>query len=552
MNLWCDGGVMAEGPKIEFDHATGEKIPHFRSLSGIEYKRIYDRNDWTGELPDAAEYPFTRGIYRDMYRGRLWTRRQQSGFGSPEESNDLLKYLLRIGQTGINIDSDIAGKLGLDPDYPLARADVGLQGTSMATYEDMVALFKDIPLDRISSTLIFPPPASVVMMGQYLMMAKAQGIPWENIIGTMMNCPFTQLVGPTFQANTDFFPIDLALKIGLDLIEYLIPRCPKWNILNVNSRNIRESGVDAVQEAAFSLSLGTDFVSRLCMRGLDVDLFAKRIGFFSAVHLDIFEEVAKFRAMRRIWARQMKERFGAKDPKSMWFRCAVQTSSLTLTAQEPMNNIVRAAVQTLTAILSGVQSVHTTSYDEAYCLPTQQTQKLAIRTQQIIAYETGVTKSVDPLGGAYLVERMTDELEERIWELMRKIDDRGGFVECFKAGWVENELNQARYKLADQIETADLPIVGMNLFRDEEASHDIDIFKQAPDMQAKRIEYVTTYKKSRNHEPVRRALAHLAERTRKHADKDLVAPMLDAIEARATLQEVCDAMREGVNFTMPR
>ncbi len=542
---------MSEKPKIEFDHATGEKIRHFCSLSGIEYKRIYDRSDWDGDLPDAAEYPFTRGIYKDMYRGRLWTRRQQSGFGSPEESNKLLKYLFKVGQTGINIDSDIAGKLGLDPDYPLAQGDVGLQGTSMSTYEDMVALFKDIPLDRISSTLIFPPPSSVVMMGQYLMMAKSLGIPWEGIIGTMMNCPFTQLVGPTFQANTDFFPIDLALKIGLDLIEYLVPRCPKWNILNVNSRNIRESGVDAIQEAAFALALGTDFVDRLCKRGLDIDRFARRIGFFSAVHLDVFEEVAKFRAMRRIWARQMKERFGAKDPKSMLFRCAVQTSSLTLTAQEPMNNIVRAAVQTLTAILSGVQSVHTTSYDEAYCLPTEETQKLAIRTQQIIAYETGVTKSADPLGGSYLVEKMTDELEERIWELMKDIDGRGGFVECFKAGWIENELNQARYRLAGQMESAELPIIGMNMFREEEGAPDITIFRQEPDMQAKRIAYIRSYKKKRDQAPLRKALSNLVERTRKHADEDLVVPMLQAVEARATLQEVCDAMREAVGFTMP-
>jgi methylmalonyl-CoA mutase N-terminal domain/subunit len=543
---------MADSPKIEFDHAEGENIPHFKSLSGIEYKRIYTREDWDKTLPDAGEYPFTRGIHKDMYRGRLWTRRQQSGFGSPEDSNELLKFLLRVGQTGINIDSDIAGKIGLDPDYPLAQADVGLQGTSMCTYEDMAALFKDIPLDRISSTLIFPPPYSVVLMGQYMMMAKAQGIPYENLIGTMMNCPFTQLVGPTFQANTDFFPIDLALTIGLDLIEYLVPIAPKWNVLNVNSRNIRESGVDAVQEAAFSLALGMDFIDRLCKRGMNVDTFARRIGFFSAVHLDIFEEVAKFRAMRRIWARQLKERFGAKNEKSMWFRCAVQTSSITLTAQEPLNNIVRAAVQTLTAILSGVQSVHTTSYDEAYCLPSEETHKLAIRTQQIIAYETGATKSVDPLGGSYLVEKMTDEMEERIWEMMKEIDRRGGFVECFKAGWVENELNQARYKLADQIESAELPIIGMNVFRDEEEVAEIEIFKQAPDMQAKRIEYVINYKKNPDRGPVRKALNDLAERVKKHPDKDLVVPILEAVEAKATLQEISDAMREAVGFSIPQ
>lgn len=543
---------MTEYAEITINHLEGEKIPHFKSLSGIEYKRIYDRSDWDEVLPDGGEYPFTRGIHKDMYRGRLWTRRQQSGFGSPEESNELLKFLLGIGQTGINIDSDIGTKLGLDPDYPLAQADVGLQGTSMCTYEDMVALFKDIPLDRISSTLIFPPPSSPVLMGQYLLMARQQGIPWENLIGTIMNCPFTQLVGPTFQANTAFFPIDLALKIGLDLIEYLVPRTPKWNILNVNSRNIRECGVDAVQEAAFVLALGTDYVDRLCKRGINVDSFARRVGFFSAVHLDLFEEVAKLRAMRRIWARTLKERFGAKDEKSMWFRVAVQTSSLTLTAQEPMNNIVRATIQTLAAILAGVQSVHTTSYDEAYCLPTEATQKLAIRTQQIIAYETGVAKSVDPLGGAYLVEAMTDELEERIWELMKVIERRGGFIECFKEGWVENELNQARYKLAEAIETVDLPIVGMNLFRDDKAAAEIDIFKQAPDMQAKRIEYVKNYKKNRHQEPVRRSLRDLYNRVQKHPDKDIVLPMMEAVEARATLQEICDVMREASGFSIPQ
>jgi methylmalonyl-CoA mutase N-terminal domain/subunit len=256
--------------------------------------------------------------------------------------------------------------------------------------------------------------------------------------------------------------------------------------------------------------------------------------------------------MRRIWARTLKERFGAKDEKSLWFRVAVQTSALTLTAQEPMNNIVRASIQTLAAILGGVQSVHTTSYDEAYCLPTEATQKLAIRTQQIIAYETGVTKSVDPLGGSYLVEKLTDEMEERIWELMKLIDKRGGFIECFKEGWVEQELNQARYKLAKQIETSELPVIGMNLFKGDEIAAEIDIFKQKPDMQEKRIEYVMKYKKNRNQEPVRRALKNLYERVRKESDKDLIVPILESVEARATLQEICDIMREASDFTIPQ
>jgi methylmalonyl-CoA mutase N-terminal domain/subunit len=520
---------MSDDSKIKINHLEGEKISHFKSLSGLEYKRIYDQKDWSGTLPDAGEYPFIRGVHQDMYRGRLWTRRQQSGFGSPEESNELIKYLLRIGQTGINMDADVGTKLGLDPDYPLAQGDVGLQGTSLCTYEDMKALFKDIPLDKVSSTLIIQPPCSAIIMAHYLLMAKEQGIPWEKLIGTIMNCAFTQLVGPTFQANTAFFPIDLQVKIALDVMEFLLPRVPRWNIINVNSRNIRETGVDAVQEVAF----------------------APRMAFFSAVHIDLFEEVAKFRAMRRIWARILKERFGAKNPKSMWCRVAVQTSALPLSAQEPMNNIVRSCIQTLAAVLAGTQSIHTTAYDEAYCLPTEEAQKLAIRTQQIIAYETGVMKSVDPLGGSYLVETLTNEIEERIWELMKVIEGKGGFIRCFKDGWVEEQLNEARYRMADAIETGEQSIVGVNVFRQEGQDTEIDIFQQAPDMQAKRIEYVRQYKMNRNQEPVRKALDFLYETVRHRPEASLMEPVMDAVIARATLQEICDSMRAACDFKIP-
>ena len=301
---------MNKNPEINVSYLDGEKVPHFKSLSDIEYERIYSRSDGSGELPDAGQYPFTRGIHQDMYRRRLWTRRQQSGFGSPEESNERIKYLLKVGQTGVNMDTDVGTKLGLDPDYPLAQGDVGLQGTSICTYDDMKALFKDIPLDEVSSTLIIQPPYSAVIMAQYLLLAKERGIQWENLIGTIMNCSLTQLVGPTFQSNTAFFPIDLTIKIGLDVMEYLIPRAPRWNIVNINAYNIRETGVNAVQEAAFSMAMAADYIKGLMKRGLDVDSFARRIAFFSAAQLDLFEEIAKLRAMRRIWARMLKEKFG--------------------------------------------------------------------------------------------------------------------------------------------------------------------------------------------------------------------------------------------------
>jgi len=529
----------------------GERVPHFKSLSGIEYKEVYTKSDWDGEVSDPGKYPFTRGIHKDMYRHRLWTRRQQSGFGSPEESNDRIKYLLSIGQTGINMDTDVGTKLGLDPDYPLARAGVGLQGTSLCTYEDMRTLFKDIPLDQVSSTLIVQPPYSAVIMSQYLLLAKERGIPWERLIGTIMNCAFTQFVGPTFQSATSFFPIDLTVKIGLDVMEYLVPRSPRWNIVNLNAYNVRECGVNAVQEAAFSMSLASDYIQGLISRGLEVDNFARRIAFFSAAQMDLFEEVAKLRATRRIWARMLKEKFGAKDEKSMWFRTAIQTAALPLTAQQPLNNIVRATLQTLAAVLAGTQSIHTTGYDEAYSLPTEESHKLSIRTQQIIAYESKVINSVDPLGGSYMLERMTDDIEEKIWELMKTIEDKGGFIQCFKEGWVEDQINEARHKMAADIESGDQPVVGVNLFQEEDEEVRINMFRHSSDMQAGRIEHIQEYKQKRDQEPVQRALDRLYSLTRNKSEDNFLEPIMAAVEAKATLQEICDAMRRASDFEIP-
>jgi methylmalonyl-CoA mutase N-terminal domain/subunit len=532
-------------------YLKGERVPHNRSLSGIEYKEVYGSSDWDDELPDPGTYPFTRGIHKDMYRGRLWTRRQQSGFGSPEESNERFKYLLKVGQTGINMDTDVGTKLGLDPDYPLARADVGLQGTSLCTYEDMRALYKDIPLDQVSSTLIVQPPYSAIIVSQYLLLARERGIPWKKLIGTIMNCAFSQFVGPTYQSATSFFPIDLTVKIGLDVMEYLIPRSPRWNIVNINAYNIRETGVDAIQEAAFSISLAADYIKGLMKRGLEVDSFARRMAFFSAAHMDLFEEIAKLRAMRKIWARMLKEKFGAKEEKSLWFRTAIQTAALPLTAQQPLNNIVRATLQTLAAVLAGTQSIHTTGYDEAYSLPTEESHKLSIRTQQIIAYESKVANSVDPLGGSYLVESLTDEMEEKILELMKTIDDKGGFIRCFKEGWIEEQINQARYKLAEATESGDQPVVGVNIFRDEEEEVKIDIFRHSSDMQKKRVQYVQDYRKNRNQKSVQTALEKIYEITRKKPEVNFMGAIMEAVDARATIQEICDAMRRATDFSIP-
>ena len=543
---------MSSKAEVGSTYLEGERLPNFKSLSGIDYKEYYTKADWNKELADPGQYPYTRGIHRDMYRGRLWTRRQQSGFGSPEESNKRLKYLLAVGETGINMDVDVATKYGLDADYPLAQADAGLQGTSMSTYEDMRALYDGIAPDKVSSTLIIQPPFSAVTMAQYLLLANERGVPWEKLIGTIMNCSVTQNVGPTLQSNMAWFPFDLSVKIGYDIIEYITPRIPRWNILNINAYNMRETGIDAVQEAAFSMALVSDYIKGLVRRGLDVDSFAHRMAFFSCAHIDLFEEVAKLRAMRRIWARMLKEKFHAKNPRSMTWRTAIQTAALPLTAQQPLNNIVRATIQTLAAVLAGTQSIHTTGYDEAYSLPTEESHKLSVRTQQVIAYESRVACSSDPLGGCYLVERLTDEMEERAWDLMKVIEEKGGFLQVYKDGWVEERINEARYKYGDGIESGDLTVVGVNKFVDEEDDVNINIFRHAEDMQAKRIEYVQNYKKTRDQEPVKRSLQKLYDLTKNKPETNMFEPIMEAVKAKATLQEICDAMRQACNFEIPR
>jgi methylmalonyl-CoA mutase N-terminal domain/subunit len=537
--------------KIQSSYLEGERLSHFKSLTGLEYKEVYTKEDVSDASERPGTYPFTRGIHKTMYRGRLWTRRQQSGYRSAKESNERIKYLLSVGQTGINMDPDLPTHLALDPDNPLAQGDVGLQGSSIVTYDDMVDLYRDIPLDEVSNTIIIEAPTSAVIMAQYLLLANERGIPWEKLIGTIMNCPLTQLVGPTYQSITTFFPVEPAVKIALDVMEFMINCAPRWNIVNINAYNIRETGVDAIQEAAFALSIGQEYARGLIKRGLDIDAFAPRIGYFSAVHIDFFEEIAKLRAMRRIWARIMKEQFGAKNERSMLFRTACQTSALPLTAQEPLNNIVRAGVQSLAAVLGGVQSLHTTGYDEAFSLPTEESHKLSIRTQQIIAYETGVVKSVDPLGGSYLVERLTDDLEEQIWDLLKVIEDKGGFLQCFLDRWVEEQITEKRHQMGEDMDSGQQPIVGVNLFRDERDSTEIAIFRHNDAWQKERMQEIIEHKKNRKQDTVKRALDALDEQIRKNWEGNCIEGIMKAVEARCTLGEIMDAIRVAIDFKRP-
>lgn len=533
---------------IDFDrYIKGERPPNYKTNSGIELKEFYTVDDAPPRDERPGEYPFTRGIHRDMYRARFWTRRQQTGYGTPKESNERMKVLLREGQTGLNVNLDVPGELGLDADHPLAQGDIGLVGTSLSTLEDAEELFRDLPLEKISTTIILPPPSSAVLMAMYLILAKRQSVEPSSLMGTIMNDSFNQLVGPTREAVLPFFPIEASVKIGVDLMEYCARHLPKWNILNINAYNMRQTGINAIQEAAFALSLAKDYIRLLLKRGLTIDEFAGRIAFFCDIQMDFLEEIAKIRAMRRIWAKMIRNEFGAKNARSWLFKAAVQTSGLHLTAQQPLNNIARATIQTLAAVLAGVQSIHTTSYDEAYALPTEEAQKLSIRIQQIIGYETGLTKVVDPLGGSYTIEWLTDALEERIWDLMERIEGMGGFMQCYKDGWVENEINRARYDMGRRIERGEQIVVGVNAFREEAEKLPISIFRvYSSDMQRKRIEYVRNYKKERDQQEVKEALARLYEEAR--SGSNVVPPIMQAVLSRATLGEICDTLRRAYDF----
>ncbi|OGO44586.1 MAG: hypothetical protein A2Z05_02755 [Chloroflexi bacterium RBG_16_60_22] len=520
------------------------------TLSGIELKEFYTAADARRADGPPGEYPFTRGIHREMYRRRFWTRRQQSGFGTPGESNRRMKFLLGQGQTGLNCNPDVVTHLGLDPDFPLAEGDIGLAGTSLSTLEDMEQLFEGIPLDRVSTTIIEQPPASAVMTAMYLLTARRRGIPEDRLIGTIMNDALNQLVGPTIEAVARFFPVEAAVRVGLDVMEYCVRRMPRWNILNINAYNMRETGISAVQEAAFALSLGADYIQRLLARGLGIDDFAGRMAFFCAMDIDFLEEIAKLRAMRRIWARMLKERFGARDPRSGWFRAAIQTSALRLTAQQPLNNIVRATIQTLAAVLAGAQSIHTTSYDEGYALPTEESHKLSIRLQQIIAYESNVTKTADPLGGAYAIEWLTDRLEGEIEALMKKIEDNGGFIACYLQGWVEKQVNEARYEYGRRIESGQQVVVGVNAFREEGEEVKLNLFRQSGGMQAKRKRYIRDYRKNRDGEKAARALGGLYKQAAAPEKPNVFVPIMEAVAAGATTGEIVDTLRKAENFTI--
>ncbi len=519
-----------------------ERYPDFSTMSGVPVKRLYTPLDladqeYEDDLGFPGEYPFTRGIHATMYRGRLWTMRMFAGFGSAEETNARFKYLLAQGQTGLSIAFDLPTLYGYDTDDPHAEGEFGICGVACSSLRDMEILLDGIPLDRITTSMTINSPAAIIW-AMYIVAAEKRGIPRHKLGGTIQNDILKEYI-----AQKEFiFPPEPSMRLVTDTIEFGVKEMPKWNPISVSGYHIREAGSTAAQELAFTLGDGFEYVRWCLERGLDVDAFAPRISFFFNAHNDFFEEIAKYRAARRIWAREMRETFGAKNPRSWLMRFHTQTAGVSLTAQQPLNNIARVAIQALAAVLGGTQSLHTNSMDEALALPSEMAVTVALRTQQIIAHESGVTNTVDPLGGSYFVEALTNELERQAYDYFRKIEELGGVLPAIEQGFFQREIAEAAARFQWEVETKRRIIVGVNEYvADEEP--EIPILKMDEEGYERQVRRLQEVRRTRDNRAVRRCLNELREAARRD-DVNLMYPILEAVKEYATLQEMMDVLRE--------
>jgi methylmalonyl-CoA mutase N-terminal domain/subunit len=482
-----------------------------------------------------GEYPYTRGIYPDMYRKRLWTMRQYAGFGSAEESNRRYRYLLAQGTTGLSVAFDLPTQIGMDPDYPLAAGEVGRVGVSIASLADMEVLFKDIPLAGISTSMTINSTAAI-LLALYVLVAKRQGAEIRKLQGTVQNDILKEYIA----RGTYIYPPRPALRIVTDLFRWAGTEVPEWNTISISGYHIREAGSTAIQEVAFTLANAIAYIEAALKAGLGVDAFAPRLSFFFNAHSDFFEEIAKYRAARRLYARIMKDRFGAKDPKSMMLRFHAQTAGSTLTAQQPDVNVVRVTIQALAAVLGGAQSLHTNSRDEALALPTEESARLALRTQQVIAYESGVTAEPDPLGGSEYVERLTDEIERGAEAYIRRIDAMGGTLAAIENQFIQREIQNAAYQYQKAIESGEAIVVGQNKF--QETGGSVPTFKLDPEIEKRQIERVRGVRASRDREAWEKSLIDLEAAAR--GSDNLMPRIVAACEAMATVGEISDRLRK--------
>jgi methylmalonyl-CoA mutase N-terminal domain/subunit len=527
-----------------------ERKNKFHTSSSIPVENVYtpleiESLDYLQDSGFPGEYPYTRGVYPTMYRARLWTMRQYAGFGTAEQTNQRFRYLLRQGQTGLSVAFDFPTQVGLDCDHPLAFGEVGKVGVSISTLKEMELLLDRIPLEKVTTSMTINAPAAVYL-AMYVAIAQKQGIQQNVLGGTVQNDILKEYVA----RGMYIYPPKPSMKLVTDVFEYCSRNMPRWNTISISGYHIREAGATAVQEVAFTLADGVAYVQAAIDRGLDVDTFARRLSFFFACHNNFLEEIAKFRAARRLWARIMRERFDAKDPSSWQLRFHTQTSGVSLTAQQPHNNIVRVALQTLAAALGGTQSLHTNSFDEAYALPSQRAVTIALRTQQIIAYESGVANTVDPLGGSYCIEALTNQIEEEATRYIAEIDRLGGAVNAIENGYMQREITESAYKYQKEVETGERMIVGVNEFKSDKEEAPIKTLRVDPAVESKVVERLNLVKRKRDNQKVRDALEKLRE-TAKEEKENLMPPILKATKEYATVGEICNALREAYGDYKP-
>jgi len=525
------------GPAIE-RHA--ERQPEFQTGSGIPVERVYDP-DSTGDLDYSKDigypgaFPYTRGVQPTMYRGRLWTMRQYAGFGTAEESNKRYQYLLQQGQTGLSVAFDLPTQMGYDSDHPLAEGEVGKVGVSINSVRDMEALLDGIPLDKVSTSMTINSTAAI-LLAFYIAVAKRRGVSPSALTGTVQNDVLKEYIA----RGTYIYPVVPSMRIAGDIITYCAQELPRWNPISISGYHIREAGSTAVQEVAFTLANAVAYVEEVLRRGLHVDSFAPRLAFFFNAHSDFFEEIAKFRAARRLWARIVSDRFGAQDPQSQMLRFHTQTAGATLTAQQPDNNVIRVTLQALSAVLGGTQSLHTNALDEALALPTERAARTALRTQQVIAYETGVASTVDPLAGSYFLESLTNEIERGAMEYIERIDRLGGTLKAIESGYQQQEIQDAAYKWQADIDNGSRTIVGVNRFQDDQPLA-VDLLKVSSELRAQQVESLDRLKVERDSDAANTGLGAL--RSAAATNANLMPHIINCVEKLATLGEISDALR---------
>ncbi len=519
---------------------TPERLPRFTTVSDLEIKDLYtpidiEEMDYSRDVGFPGVYPFTRGVHPSMYRGRLWTMRMFSGLGGPEETNKRFHYLLSQGETGLSIAFHYPTLMGYDSDSPMSRGEIGKCGVAIDTLKDMEILFQGIPLDKVTTSMTINPPASI-LLAMYIVLAEKQGVSKREIGGTIQNDMLKEFIAQ----KTFMLPPKPSLRIIVDTIEYCTKEVPRWNTISISGYHIREAGSTAVQELAFTLADGIAYVEAAMERGLNVDDFAPRLSFFFDSHIDFFEEIVKFRAARRMWAKIMRERFLAKNPRSWMLRFHTQTAGCSLTAQQPYNNVIRTAYEALAAVLGGTQSLHTNSLDETYAIPTEEAASIALRTQQILAEETGVVNSIDPLAGSYFLEALTSQMEEQAWEYIRKIDEMGGMVAAIERGFPQAEIADAAYKFQRQIDSGEKVVVGVNKHATEHPP--ITIWRMKPEIEERQLRRLREVKQTRNNQKVKELLDQI--RMASINAENLMPHIINAVREYASIQEICDVWRD--------